>query len=160
VSANPPPKGFQTVVPPDIIPKDIPPVDLNAKPFDPKDFSGKGVEGGISAGIEGGTGPVELGQVFLTSQLDDPAQRISGPPPRYPPVMASAGIAGSVDLQFIIDTTGHVEPGSLKVLAKTHDAFVEPAKEAIQKSIYKPARYKGEPVRQQVQQRVSFTTPN
>ena len=84
VSANPPPKGFQTVVPPDIIPKDIPPVDLSAKPFDPKDFSGKGVEGGISAGIEGGTGPVELGQVFLTSQLDDPAQRISGPPPRLP----------------------------------------------------------------------------
>ena len=101
-----------------------------------------------------------LGQVFLTSQLDDPAQRISGPPPRYPPVMASAGIAGSVDLQFIIDTTGHVEPGSLKVIAKTHDAFVEPAKEAIQKSIFKPARYKGEPVRQQVQQRVSFTSPN
>ncbi len=159
VSANPPPKGFQTIVPPDIIPKDIPPIDLNTKPFDPKDFSGKGVEGGISAGIEGGTGPV-LGQVFLTSQLDDPAQRISGPPPRYPPVMASAGIAGSVDLQFIIDTTGHVEPGSLKVIAKTHDAFVEPAKEAIQKSIFKPARYKGEPVRQQVQQRVSFTSPN
>ena len=159
VSANPPPKGFQTIVPPDIIPKDIPPIDLSAKPFDPKDFSGKGVEGGISAGIEGGTGPV-LGQVFLTSQLDDPAQRISGPPPRYPPVMASAGIAGSVDLQFIIDTTGHVEPGSLKVIAKTHDAFVEPAKEAIQKSIFKPARYKGEPVRQQVQQRVSFTSPN
>jgi protein TonB len=160
VSANPPPKGFQTVVPPDIIPKDIPPVDLNAKPFDPKDFSGKGVEGGISAGIEGGTGPVELGQVFLTSQLDDPAQRISGPPPRYPPVMASAGIAGSVDLQYIIDTTGHVEPSSLKVLAKTHDAFVEPAKEAVVKGVYKPARYKGEPVRQQVQQRISFASPN
>ena len=67
VSANPPPKGFQTVVPPDIIPKDIPPVDLSAKPFDPKDFSGKGVEGGISAGIEGGTGhgdrPVSRGEL-------------------------------------------------------------------------------------------------
>jgi len=160
VSANPPPKGFQTVVPPDIIPKDIPPVDLSAKPFDPKDFSGKGVEGGISAGIEGGTGPVELGQVFLTSQLDDPAQRISGPPPRYPPVMQSAGIAGSVDLQFIVDTTGHVESNSLKVLAKTHDAFVEPAKEAVLKGVYKPARYKGEPVRQQVQQRISFQAQN
>ena len=160
MSANPPPKGFQTVVPPDIIPKDIPPVDLSAKPFDPKDFSGKGVEGGISAGIEGGTGPVELGQVFLTSQLDDPAQRISGPPPRYPPVMQSAGIAGSVDLQFIVDTTGHVEPNSLKVLAKTHDAFVEPAKEAVMKGVYKPARYKGEPVRQQVQQRISFQAQN
>jgi len=122
------------------------------------DARGKGVEGGISAGIEGGTGPVELGQVFLTSQLDDPAQRISGPDPRYPPVLQSAGIAGSVDLQFIVDTTGHVEPNSLKVLAKTHDAFVEPAKEAVMKGVYKPARYKGEPVRQQVQQRIKFQT--
>ncbi len=100
------------------------------------------------------------GQVFLTSQLDDPAQRISGPPPRYPPVMQSAGIAGSVDLQFVVDTTGHVEPNSLKVLAKTHDAFVEPAKEAVLKGVYKPARYKGEPVRQQVQQRISFQAQN
>jgi len=146
-------------VPPDIIPKDIPPIDLKAKPFDPKDFSGKGVEGGISAGVVGGTGPVELGQVFLTSQLDDPAQRISGPDPRFPPVMASAGISGSVDLQYIVDTTGHAEPNSIKVLARTHEAFVEPARETILKSVYKPARYKGEPVRQQVQQRISFKAP-
>lgn len=159
VSANPPPKGFQTIVPPDIIPKDIPPVDLNTKPFDPKDFSGKGVEGGIAAGIEGGTGPVELGQVFQSSQLDDPAQRISGPDPRFPPVMASAGISGSVDLEYIVDTTGHAEPNSIKVIAKTHEAFVEPAKETILKSVYRPARYKGEPVRQQVRQRISFKNP-
>jgi TonB family protein len=161
VSANPPPKGFQTIVPPDVIPKDIPPVDLNTKPFNASDFSGKGVEGGIATGIVGGTGPVEVNaEVFMSSQLDDPAVPISQPAPRYPPVLQSAGIGGSVDLQYIIDTTGHVEPGSLKVLAKTHDAFVEPAKEAIQKSVYKPARFKGEPVRQQVQQRVAFQSPN
>ena len=58
VSQNPPPKGFQTVVAPTDIPKDIPPIDLDEKPFDPKDFTGKGVEGGIAAGIVGGTGPV------------------------------------------------------------------------------------------------------
>ena len=69
--------------------------------------------------------------------------------------MQSAGIAGSVDLQFIVDTTGHVEPNSLKVLAKTHDAFVEPAKEAVLKGVYRRRKYKGEPVRQQVQQRIS-----
>ena len=58
VAQNPPPKGFQTVVAPTDIPKDIPPIDLNEKPFDPKDFTGKGIEGGIAAGIVGGTGPV------------------------------------------------------------------------------------------------------
>ncbi|HEU5041297.1 MAG TPA: hypothetical protein VFT84_10770, partial [Gemmatimonadales bacterium] len=117
VAANPPPKGFQTVVAPTDIPKDIPPIDLNEKPFDPKDFTGKGVEGGIAAGIVGGTGPVEVsGEVFLEAQLDDPVQPISIPTPRYPPVLQSAGIAGRVELQYVVDTTGHAEPNSFKVL--------------------------------------------
>src|SRR5919108_1089708 len=119
VAANPPPKGFQTVVAPTDIPKDIPPVDLNEKPFDPRDFTGKGVEGGIATGIVGGTGPVDAG-VFLEAQLDDPVQPISIPTPRYPPVLQSAGIAGAVDLQYIVDTTGHAEPNSFKVMKTTH----------------------------------------
>jgi len=157
VSQNPPPKGFQTVVAPTDIPKDIPPIDLNEKPFDPKDFTGKGVEGGIAAGIIGGTGPVEVsGEVFLEAQLDDPVQPISIPTPRYPPVLQSAGIAGRVELQYVVDTTGHAEPNSFKVLKTTHPAFVEPAKEAITKGVFKPAKFKGQPVRQLVQQAISF----
>ena len=157
VAANPPPKGFQTVVAPTDIPKDIPPIDLNEKPFDPKDFTGKGVEGGIAAGIVGGTGPVDVsGEVFLEAQLDDPVQPISIPTPRYPPVLQSAGIAGSVDLQYVVDTTGHAEPNSFKVMKTTHPAFAEPAKEAIAKGVFKPAKFKGQPVRQLVQQRISF----
>jgi protein TonB len=155
VAANPPPKGFQTVVAPTDIPKDIPPIDLNEKPFDPKDFTGKGVEGGIAAGVVGGTGPVS-GEVFLEAQLDDPVQPISIPTPRYPPVLQSAGIAGSVDLQYVVDTTGHAEPNSFKVLKTTHQAFVDPAEEAIRKGVFKPAKFKGQPVRQLVQQRISF----
>ncbi len=155
VAANPPPKGFQTVVAPTDIPKDIPPIDLNEKPFDPKDFTGKGVEGGIAAGIVGGVGPV-TGEVFLEAQLDDPVQPISIPTPRYPPVLQSAGIAGSVDLQYVVDTTGHAEPASFKVLKTTHPAFAGPAKEAISKGVFKPAKFKGQAVRQLVQQRISF----
>jgi protein TonB len=155
VSQNPPPKGFQTVVAPTDIPKDIPPIDLDEKPFDPKDFTGKGVEGGIAAGIVGGTGPV-TGEVFLEAQLDDPVQPISIPTPRYPPVLQSAGIAGRVELQYVVDTTGHAEPASFKVLKTTLPAFVEPAKEAITKGVFKPAKFKGTPVRQLVQQAISF----
>jgi protein TonB len=155
VAANPPPKGFQTVVAPTDIPKDIPPVDLKEKPFDPRDFTGKGVEGGKGTGIEGGTGPVS-GEVFLEAQIDDPVQPISIPNPRYPPVLQSAGISGSVDLQYVVDTTGHAEPNSFKVIKTTHPAFSEPAQEAIRKGVFKPAKLKGRPVRQLVQQRISF----
>jgi protein TonB len=157
VVTNPPPKGFQTVVAPTDIPKDIPPIDIKQKAFDPKDFTGKGVEGGVATGVVGGSGPVDVkAQVFTEAELDDPVQPISQPTPRYPPVMQSAGIAGRVELEYIVDTTGHLEPPSLKVLKSSHQAFEEPAKEVIQKSVFKPARFRGRPVRQLVHQAVSF----
>jgi hypothetical protein len=42
------------------------------------------------------------------------------------------------------------------VMKTTHPAFAEPAKEAIAKGVFKPAKFKGQPVRQLVQQRISF----
>jgi protein TonB len=157
VTQNPPPKGFQTVVAPTDIPKDIPPIDLKQKAFDPKDFTGKGVEGGVSTGVIGGTGPVDVkAEVFTEAQLDDPVQPLNIPQPRYPPVLQSAGIAGRVEMQYIVDTTGHAEPSSFKILKSTHQAFEEPAKEAIMKGVFKPAKFRGQAVRQLVQQAISF----
>lgn len=158
IAANPPPQGFQTVVPPDVIPTEIPPVDLDAKKFDPRDFTGKGVEGGIAAGVPGITNAPETisGEVFLAAQLDDPVQPISQPKPRYPPALQAAGVTGHAVVEFIVNTEGKVEPGSVKIISSTHQAFEEPAREAILKSTFRPARYRGQPVRQLVNQRVSF----
>jgi protein TonB len=156
VTANPPPQGFQTVIPPTDIPKEIPPVNLNEK-FNAADFSGKGVEGGIAAGIVGGTGPVDTqAETYLEAEVDDPVNPINIPRPRYPPVMQQAGITGSVDVQYVVDTTGHAERSSWKVLRSTNKAFEEPAREAIMKGVFKPARIRGKAVRQLVQQKISF----
>ncbi|HET9276110.1 MAG TPA: TonB family protein [Gemmatimonadales bacterium] len=154
VTANPPPLGFQTVMPPTEIPKDIPPVNLNER-FNAADFSGKGVEGGIATGIAGGTGPV-TGETFLETQVDDPVSAINIPKPRYPPVLQSAGIAGRVEVQYVVDTTGHAEPNSWKVIRSSNKAFEAPAREAIMKGVFKPARIKGQAVRQLVQQAITF----
>lgn len=154
VTANPPPLGFQTVVPPTEIPKDIPPVNLNEK-FNAADFSGKGVEGGVATGVVGGTGPV-TGETFLEAQVDDPVQPINIPKPRFPPVLQSAGISGKVQVQYVVDTTGHAEPASWHILNSSNKAFEEPAREAIMKGVFKPARIKGQAVRQLVQQQISF----
>ena len=156
VSANPPPKGFQTVIAPTDIPKEIPPVNLNERALDPRDFTGKGVEGGIASGIVGGTGPVEIGQTFLEAQVDDPPQMISQGPQLFPPAMRAAGIPGKVTMQYVVDVTGHVEPGSLKVLSATHQAFVEPTKQMLLKSLFKPGKVRGEAVRVLVQQTINF----
>lgn len=156
VSANPPPKGFQTVVAPEAIPTEIPPINV-AERFNPEDFTGKGVEGGIAAGIVGGTGPVEVsGEVFLEAELDDPPRVISAATPRYPPVLQSAGISGRVQYEFVVDTTGHAEPGSFKLKNSTNKAFEAPAREAILKTVFKPGRMQGRPVRVLVVQGVAF----
>ena len=176
VVANPPPVGFQTVAALAEIPNDIPPVDLTAKPFDPRDFTGKGIEGGIADGVVGGTGKVadlaasyskgggDQGtarlRVFATAELADPAQIIFQPAPQYPRVLHEAGISGMVELQFIIDTLGRVEPGSVKVLAATHDPFAESAVQAILGSRFRPGRQRGDAIRQLVMQRVRFAAPD
>ncbi len=154
VSANPPPKGFQTVVAVQDIPTEIPPVNLNER-FDPKDFTGTGVQGGVAVGVVGGSGPV-TGETFLEAQVDDPPQLISAGPRRYPPVLERAGVGGRVVAQFVIDTTGHPELAGFKILSATNEAFKEPAKEMIMKSVFRPGKVRGQAVRVQVQQAVSF----
>jgi TonB family protein len=154
VSANPPPKGFQTVVAVQDIPTEIPPVNLNER-FDPKDFTGTGVQGGVAVGVVGGSGPV-TGETFLEAQVDDPPQLISAGPRRYPPVLERAGVGGRVVAQFVIDTTGHPEQAGFKILTSTNPAFNEPAREMIMKSVFRPGKVRGVAVRVQVQQAVSF----
>ena len=60
------------------------------------------------------------------------------------------------DAQVVIDTSGHPEPPSFKVLSSTNQAFNEPAREMIMKSVYRPGRVRGQAVRVQVQQAVGF----
>jgi len=155
VSANPPPQGFQTVLPPDVIPQEIPPVDLNQR-FDAKDFTGKGVEGGIAAGIAGGTGPVDNAQVFLEAQLDDPPSVLSPPVVRYPEVLRASGISGRVVLEFVVDTTGHVQPTTIKVITTPHAGFTNAAKEAVSKTVFRPGKLRGQAVAVLVRQSINF----
>ncbi len=156
LSIDPPPKGFQVLLAPIDIPTEIPPVDLSER-FDPRDFSGIGVEGGVFSGVVGGTGPVDFTQTFLEAAVDERPERLSGPYPRYPEMLRQAGIEGFVLLEFVIDTSGHVEDGSLKVLQSTNRAFEGPAKIVITRSLYRPGRVRGQPVRVLVSQRIGFT---
>lgn len=156
VAANPPPQGFQVVLPPSVVPTAIPPVDLS-KHFDAKDFSGKGVEGGIAAGIVGGTGPVDNTQVFMEAQVDEIPTVASTRPPRYPEVLRAAGINGRVLMQFVVDTTGHVEESTLKIISTPHPGFNNAAKEAVLGTVFHPGKMHGSAVAVLVQQAVNFT---
>src|SRR5256886_2797558 len=103
-------KGFQTVAVPTQIPTDIPPVDLQQR-FDPKDYSGNGIDGGRANGIV-----VSGSEVYAEALVEERPELLSAPPPIYPQLLRQAGIQGPVMLHAIVDTTGRVEPASVRVI--------------------------------------------
>ena len=96
------------------------------------------------------------GTTYAVTEVDQPVQIISVPEPRYPKTLRDSLISGRVELQYVVDTAGHAEPNSIRVIDKTHEGFVEPAKEAILAGVFRPARFRGRLVRQLVQQRINF----
>ncbi len=151
----PPPKGFQTLLAPVEIPTEIPAIDLSQR-FDPRDYSGIGVEGGVFTGLAGGTGPIDLSQVFEEAVVDEIPERISCPSLDYPRMMQQANIEGNVLLQFIVDTTGRVERGSAEMINSTHRAFEGPARNMIARCLFRPGRVRGRAVRVLVQMPIIF----
>jgi len=168
VVAEPPPKGFQTVAALRDIPDLIPPVDLSQRALDPRDFTGRGEEGGLAAGVVGGTGKADVWSgapasdaIYEATMNDErfaPAIVVSQPAPRYPKHLETLGLEGRVVVEFVIDTAGQVEPASLRVLESTHQAFDQAARTTMLESVFKPARLSGHAVRQLTRQAVRFVS--
>ena len=59
-------------------------------------------------------------------------------------------------MEFIIDTTGRLEPGSTKVLASTHRGLEAAARETLERSLFRPARLAGRALRQRTLQAIAF----
>ncbi len=134
-------KGFQTVAVPAQIPTDIPPIDLQQR-FDPRDYSGSGVEGGRANGIVVGGG-----EVYAEAIVEERPELLSAPPPIYPPLLRQAGIQGRVVLRAIVDTTGRVEPASIRIVKSPSAGFEQPTKDWVLKALFRPARMHGQAVR-------------
>ena len=158
VVAPPPPKGFQVLTAPVEIPDVIPDTDLSKKVTDESDFSGKGVAGGTSKGVEGGKAVVQSDQPYFEFQVEKPVVPAPGSiSPRYPDMLRQAGVEGEVLAQFVVDTTGKAEPGSLKILKSSHDMFIQSVKNALPQMKFIPAEVGGKKVKQLVQQPFTFS---
>lgn len=152
---RPSPEGFQTIPPLSEIPPAIPTVDFSQRPFDPRDYTGIGAENG---GADVASTGADRGVYQSNTALEgfDPAVLLSQPTPRYPAALQSAGVAGSVVLEFVIDTSGKVERGSVRVVESSHPALENAARAAVLGARFRPAQLAGRPVRQITRQRVRF----
>ena len=138
-----------------VIPEGIPPV-LPGPALDPAALrqaltARRPGPPGPPAPLPSGADPVPGAQ-----EVDEPAAAIRQPAPRYPAALRVAQVEGRVLLEFVIDTTGRVESGSLRVIESTHHGFEASARETLERSLFRPARLAGRPVRQRTLQAVAF----
>jgi protein TonB len=156
VAAPPPPKGFQVLTAPIKVPDVLPDIDLTKKVTDEADFTGKGVAGGRATGVVGGTA-VNTDQPYFEFQVEKQVQTAAGSPqPRYPDMLKSANVEGEVLAQFVVDTTGHAEMNTFKVLKSSHELFTQSVRNVLPNMRFYPAEIGGRKVKQMVQQPFTF----
>jgi TonB family protein len=96
--------------------------------------------------------------VYFEFQVAKPvAPRPGNPAPRYPPELRARGIQGDVLLQFVVDSAGKPEPGTLRVLRSTDPEFAHEATRVVRLMRFFPAQLAdGKRVRQLVQMPFQF----
>ena len=75
----------------------------------------------------------------------------------FPPPLFAAGIQGLVIAEFVVDTTGRVESGTVGIVSSTAPLFTEAVRVALESASYVPAIKNGHVVRQFVQQPFEFS---
>jgi periplasmic protein TonB len=133
---------------------DLPPV--NPGPIPNPDLLRRIVSAGTIGAAPADGDSVSMQGVLAAAQVDEPAVVLHQPSPRYPPVLQQAGIEGRVLLEFVIDTAGHMETESLRVLETSNPGFNAAAGETVRRSIFRAARVHGGAVRQRTIQSIAF----
>jgi periplasmic protein TonB len=143
------------IVDPTAIPTTIPDVGVPlALPFD----STASAVGGGSSSVSGGSthGAGDTGEAMSAMAVDREVVPLGGITPRYPGMLAIAGIEGTVVMQFVVDTLGRVERESVRVVRADQRMFVESVREALTRMRFVPAEAAGRKVRQLVEQSFAF----
>jgi protein TonB len=129
----------------------LPPIDFTRSVVGDQDFARTRPAGGTPDGIVGGTGLSDPNGAWSAEQVDRPVILAPGSPaPAYPDALRAAGIAGSVMMEFVVDTAGRVESGSPRVLTTDHEAFSASVRAVLSRLRFLPAEAQGRKVRQLV----------
>jgi TonB family protein len=75
----------------------------------------------------------------------------------FPPPLFAAGIQGLVIAEFVVDTVGRVESGTVGIVSSTAPLFTDAVRVALESAAYIPALKDGHAVRQFVQQPFEFS---
>lgn len=140
-------------VPPTVVPDHLPaiPADSVALTIGRREFGD-----GIAHANGGADGHVPDG-LLTGAEVERQVEPLPGAPaPEYPDALRAAGVRGSVLAEFVVDTTGRMEPGSFRALRSDDPLFAAATRSALLRTRFRPAEWGGRRVRQLVQQSFSF----
>jgi protein TonB len=124
--------------------------------FDPTSYELRATAVRSSPGSSSSTGshPTPIHDAKSVDRQVEP--RAGNPVPRYPLALSSAGIGGRVIAQFVVDSLGAVDRGSLRVLMATHALFERSVRDAIVRMRFAPAEVGSRKVAQLVEMPFHF----
>jgi protein TonB len=150
----------RVINPPITIPDQLPPIDPagSLAPAESLFTIGGGDHGASAAPTDGG---VDSGAPLSAKQVEKPALPRSGNPfPRYPSMLESSRVEGTVLAQFVVDTLGRADMSTFKILDSSNDLFSASLRSALVNWRFFPAEAGGRKVKQIVQLPLKFIAPN
>jgi TonB family protein len=99
-------------------------------------------------------------QTFFAFQVEKEVTIAPGSPmPRYPDVLRQSQLSGEVLAQFVVDTLGHPQVGSFRVLQSAHELLSQAVRAALPEMKFTPAEVNGHRVQQLMQHKFTFEAP-
>lgn len=102
--------------------------------------------------------PIALGDSIMTEYMVDSAvvRYEDGAAPAYPESMLKRRIEGVVVVQYVVDTLGHADTTTFRILSATHADFARAVKTTLPRMRFRPAMMANRHVPQLVQQPFAF----
>ncbi len=100
-----------------------------------------------------------LGDVYALENLEERPHVSSGPTLNYPAPLLLSRVSGRVVVEAVIDTTGRVQEGTVRVIESSDARFNQAAKDYVQAAHFTPGRIAGRAVRVRLQMPVEFKLP-
>jgi TonB family protein len=97
-------------------------------------------------------------KTYFEFQVDKPATILPGSrAPKYPSALRQAKVGGQVEVQFVVDTSGRIVPGTVKVTNATDPRFEASVRKALPTIRFSPAEVHGRRSKQLVQLPFTFS---
>ena len=113
--------------------------------------------GGPPPNLRARRGAHALSLLAPMTRVDDlPIPLVSNPPPAYPAMLERARVGGRVVVEFVIDSAGRIDLGSLRVVQSTNRQFTQAVRRVLPSLRFLPAQLERRAVRVAVRQPFEF----